>query len=571
MQQVEYDVNRKQRELKPYTDLVELFSGTMLEQKLRYMHANPVSKRPQPAPADNGARPMVRRNTRAPALLSTFAAMRVVYRCRRISSSGSCLAKVRRGDNRRHAYIRIGMNRDKQYKPDTPSSRPQGPKAAILQRFKCSNFGAFTKALIVGYVLSSPIRSSAQVFVGCDHDILEQPTNDMVLDASGQRLLLTIPNTDLVYGNSVGFFDPLSLTITAATFVGSDPDPIAITDDGLFAYVGIDGSGFVKQLDLTTQQVVSSVHMGYALGGHAQKAVSIACQPGSNAVFVVSRSDLLYGDFAGDVQVYEGGVPLSGEMSGVACADLHFKPGTPDRLIGTGQDVGDHVIRTFGVQEGEIDLLNFQYDLFAGLNGHLSVSGDLALTDDGTLLNIMNDVPVVLGRCDIMESGVTISSACFDPYQGTLCVAYRKPMAANTLRVIRFTMGTFEPVDAFEVALPSAITRLGRLLSWGDGARYAIGVNGSKLIIINGIYNPTAVAEQNDMDILPALVSTGSELRTQDGAYLQFELLDMHGRAIGRSDVSGRITVAALPAGMYMVRFYEHGLYRGSRKWLCTH
>jgi REP element-mobilizing transposase RayT len=36
---------QKHRVFEPSTDLIELFSGKMIEQKLRYMHANPVSKR----------------------------------------------------------------------------------------------------------------------------------------------------------------------------------------------------------------------------------------------------------------------------------------------------------------------------------------------------------------------------------------------------------------------------------------------------------------------------------------------------------------------------------------------
>ncbi|HOZ41206.1 MAG: hypothetical protein IPO05_02065 [Flavobacteriales bacterium] len=36
---------QKHRVFQPSTDLVELFSGTMIEQKLQYIHANPVSKK----------------------------------------------------------------------------------------------------------------------------------------------------------------------------------------------------------------------------------------------------------------------------------------------------------------------------------------------------------------------------------------------------------------------------------------------------------------------------------------------------------------------------------------------
>ncbi len=36
---------QKHRVFETSTDLIELFSGKMIEQKLRYMHANPVSKR----------------------------------------------------------------------------------------------------------------------------------------------------------------------------------------------------------------------------------------------------------------------------------------------------------------------------------------------------------------------------------------------------------------------------------------------------------------------------------------------------------------------------------------------
>jgi REP element-mobilizing transposase RayT len=37
--------DQKHRVFQPSTDLIELFSGTMIEQKLQYIHANPVSKK----------------------------------------------------------------------------------------------------------------------------------------------------------------------------------------------------------------------------------------------------------------------------------------------------------------------------------------------------------------------------------------------------------------------------------------------------------------------------------------------------------------------------------------------
>ncbi len=61
---------QKHRVFATSTDLVELFSGKKIEQKLKYIHANPVSKRLRPVSRGSGTRRVTRLITHIPALHS---------------------------------------------------------------------------------------------------------------------------------------------------------------------------------------------------------------------------------------------------------------------------------------------------------------------------------------------------------------------------------------------------------------------------------------------------------------------------------------------------------------------
>lgn len=182
--------------------------------------------------------------------------------------------------------------------------------------------------------------------------VMEQRANHLIYDPLRDRFIITIPSSDIETGNSLGFLDPADGEFTALHFVGSEPDPLALTDDGDYVYVGVNGAAVLKRFNMTTNQVDLLLEMGYAAPNAPLMAGSIDCQPGTNSTIAVSK----YGagsEFPFETSVYADGVERDLSVSsGYECDFIRFKAGTPDRLLGVNYTNGFYRLRTFSVSPG---------------------------------------------------------------------------------------------------------------------------------------------------------------------------------------------------------------------------
>jgi hypothetical protein len=105
--------------------------------------------------------------------------------------------------------------------------------------------------------------------------------NDIVLDAKRNLLYMTVPSTVTEFGNDVVVLNPASGKVTNSVFAGSEPNHLAISDDGAFLYVGIDGGAAVQRFTLPSLTPELKIDLGTAgfLPAPAQ-AQSIAVVPG---------------------------------------------------------------------------------------------------------------------------------------------------------------------------------------------------------------------------------------------------------------------------------------------------
>src|ERR1035437_7615084 len=72
--------------------------------------------------------------------------------------------------------------------------------------------------------------------------ILFQYANDMTFDSTLSQIIISIPSKDNLHGNAIGFVNPDSVVLSEHYFIGSEPNPIALTDNQHYLYVGMDGS-----------------------------------------------------------------------------------------------------------------------------------------------------------------------------------------------------------------------------------------------------------------------------------------------------------------------------------------
>src|SRR4051812_31881264 len=87
--------------------------------------------------------------------------------------------------------------------------------------------------LVCTLLVGSAIVTRAQNFVFIyNYRVLNQRVNDMVCSPDLKRLYASVPSTAGQYGNDIIVIDPFSGEITGSIFVGSEPNKIALSDDG---------------------------------------------------------------------------------------------------------------------------------------------------------------------------------------------------------------------------------------------------------------------------------------------------------------------------------------------------
>jgi hypothetical protein len=79
--------------------------------------------------------------------------------------------------------------------------------------------------------------------------IVNQASKDIVFDPVDQLFYLSVPNSS-PSGNTIAVLDPSTAQIVGEQYAGSNPNVIAVSDDGQFLYAGIDGSSSVQRFTL---------------------------------------------------------------------------------------------------------------------------------------------------------------------------------------------------------------------------------------------------------------------------------------------------------------------------------
>lgn len=113
--------------------------------------------------------------------------------------------------------------------------------------------------------LSTPI--TLNVTYPATLKILDLPANDLVWDPFAQLVYASLPSSYGVNGNSIAVINPTTGVIQAYHFAGSEPTRLALSADGKYLYVGLNGDGSVQRLILPNFTPDINISLGTSSGG----------------------------------------------------------------------------------------------------------------------------------------------------------------------------------------------------------------------------------------------------------------------------------------------------------------
>jgi uncharacterized repeat protein (TIGR01451 family) len=114
---------------------------------------------------------------------------------------------------------------------------------------------------------------------------LRLATRELVYDPFRNLIYASLPATNQLLGNLVAIISPETGSLVGSLFAGSEPDQLALSQDGRYLYVALDGTMGVRRFDLTTQ---SNTEFPLSLS-KLYNASDLKVQPGNPLTFAVSR------------------------------------------------------------------------------------------------------------------------------------------------------------------------------------------------------------------------------------------------------------------------------------------
>ena len=120
---------------------------------------------------------------------------------------------------------------------------------------------ASNSTLIHGGSGASSFDASTPRGTGTDR-IVPVEVKQLVWDPAHALIYASVGSRAAQYANSIVVIEPFSGRVTQSRVVGSEPNALAVSDDGRFLYVGIDGEGSVRRLRLPSLDVDVSISLG---------------------------------------------------------------------------------------------------------------------------------------------------------------------------------------------------------------------------------------------------------------------------------------------------------------------
>src|SRR6185369_4735156 len=171
------------------------------------------------------------------------------------------------------------------------------------------------------------------------------PTNDLVYSSTTGRIYASVPSSAGSGGNSIAAIDPTTGSITSTTFIGSEPNKLALSDDGHSLYASLDGAFAIRRFDVLTNTPGLQFSVGQDSFFGRYNITDLAVAPANPGTVAIARQ---YGGVSppeAGVAVFDNGVQRPntgpGHLSG---SDFLAFSASPAKLFGSGPSAGIQIL-----------------------------------------------------------------------------------------------------------------------------------------------------------------------------------------------------------------------------------
>ncbi|MBI5067177.1 MAG: IPT/TIG domain-containing protein [Deltaproteobacteria bacterium] len=334
---------------------------------------------------------------------------------------------------------------------------------------------------------------------------------DMVFDPYEQKLYLALASTAPTAPNAIAVLDPVTGELLGSVDGGSEPGPLALSDDGQFLYVGHGGSSDVTRFTLPGLVADLSIPLGRDASAGPYLATGLSAAPGAPDTVAVA----LTAGYATATAVFDGATARAGRAAGSAALCWGADAGT---LYAAGPYSGD--LSAYPVSASGLGTATLYRSAFAtGAQLQFDAGTGLLYAADGRAVD-----PATGGLDGTYAVGYSAYSAAMVPDSslGTAFFAYAQDYA-GWLGLHPFDLARYVP--GTPTALPYVAGPALRLVRFGpDGLAL---LTSTRLVLLRGAAVLPAAASANPAPTLtslsPATVPAGAgnlRLRVEGTGYV---------------------------------------------------
>ncbi|HZI88587.1 MAG TPA: Calx-beta domain-containing protein [Pyrinomonadaceae bacterium] len=371
--------------------------------------------------------------------------------------------------------------------------------------------------------------------------------NDIVIDAANQTIFASVPSSAGVGGNSITPVDPISGAVGTPVNIGSEPNKLAISDNGQFIYVGLDGAKAVRRFDVASR----TSGLQFSLGGNQQAqfgAIDIAVAPGQpQTVAVVKGTNPNSAD--GGVALYDDGVQRPNVTNVFHTINVIEYSASPLIFYGHNNSNSEAGFRKLAAASCGISVLSAKGSLLQGVDFKIenglaySTSGRVADPEAGTLVGTY---PVTTG----LDIGVFASAVLADSKAGRVYFFVHPTTfdsSPQTMLIRAFDLNTFLHVGT--LAVPNIAGSPRTVVRWGaDG--FAIRTSANKVYLLETSLIPAQMQTPTPAPVpTPPTYTLRGQVSSLNGPPLPTVTLQLSGGQGGTTTTNpdGSFAFAGLP------------------------
>ena len=319
-----------------------------------------------------------------------------------------------------------------------------GPKGE--KKMKKLTIGVFVIIMMASFAYADDVRQISLM------------TNDIIYDPFSMKIYASVPSSAGSVGNSIISIDPYTGVVGSPVFVGSEPRKLAISDNGQYLYVSLDGATAVRRFDIRTHTAGLQFPVGNDRYDGPYFVNDMEVLPGNPETVAISRRNSCCSPSApssGSVAIYDNGIQRLTTPQYYSLIDVIEFSSSASRLYGYNNETTGYDFTRMAVIESGVFVVDAISDLITGFRVDIKFDNGLIYATTGRVID--PEARVLVGTF----TGFPTSGALVKPDSKVGRVFF---LSGNTL--FGYDLDTFLPVGSLVIQGGSGTAS--SLIRWGS-------------------------------------------------------------------------------------------------------